>query len=48
MSLTPTEDGAEEYSNGDDPVVPEGVLRGIRDIEEGDTASKEELKSLLK
>jgi len=48
MSLTPTEDGADEHADGDDPVVPEGVLRGIEDIEEGNTASKEELESLLK
>ena len=47
MSLTPTGDGAEEPTDGDDPVVPEGVLRGIEDIEEGNTASKEELESLL-
>ena len=48
MSFTPTEDGAEEPSDGDDPVIPEGVLRGIEDIEDGNTASKEELESLLK
>lgn len=49
MSLTPTDDGTEEHSDdGDEPLVPEGVLRGIDDIEEGNTASKEELESLLK
>lgn len=48
MSRTPTEDGAGEPTDGDAPVIPEGVLRGIEDIEEGNTASKEELESLLK
>jgi hypothetical protein len=48
MSLTPAEDRAEEPTDGDDPVIPEGVLRGIEDIEDGNTASKEELESLLK
>jgi len=48
MSLTPTDDGAEKGAyDGDEPLVPEGVLRGIEDIEEGDTASKEDLKALL-
>jgi hypothetical protein len=49
MSLHPTgddrEDGAED---GDRPEVPEGVLRGIEDIDEGRTASKEDLESVLK
>jgi len=47
MSSTPTEDGAKESADSDDPIVPEGVLRGIEDIEAGNTASKEELESLL-
>jgi len=49
MSLTPSDDGAEKRSDdGDDPLVPKGVLRGIEDIEEGNTASKEDLEELLK
>jgi len=48
MSLTPTDDGAEERADDvDAPLVPEGVLRGIEDIEEGNTASKEDLEALL-
>ena len=47
MSLTHSEDSMGDGSNGDDPSVPEGVLRGIEDIEEGDTASKDDLESLL-
>jgi len=39
------EDGVED---GDRPEVPEGVLRGIEDIEEGRTASEEDLESVLK
>ena len=31
-----------------DPVVPAGVLRGIEDIAEGNTASKEDIESILK
>jgi len=30
------------------PVVPEGVLKGIKDIEEGNTASWEEIKEVMK
>ena len=49
MSPVPTDDGAEERTDdGDAPLVPEGVLRGIEDIEEGNTTSKEELEALLK
>ena len=32
----------------EEPEVPEGVLRGIRDLEEGNTVSKAELESVLK
>ena len=39
------EDGVEDV---DRPEVPEGVLRGIEDIAEGRTASKEDLQSVLK
>lgn len=47
MSLTPTEDESDDGSDGDEPLVPEGVFRGIEDIEDGNTASKEDLDSLL-
>lgn len=48
MSLTPDDDGAEKCpDDGDDPLVPEGVIRGIEDVEEGNTASKDELEGLL-
>lgn len=40
-----TEDSTDE---GEDPLVPEGVLRGIEDIEDEETASKEDLESTLK
>lgn len=49
MSLHSTGDGHEdEAEDGHRPEVPEGVLRGIEDIEEGRTASKEDLESVLK
>lgn len=49
MSTTPVDDAADEGSDdGDEPLVPEGVLDGIDDIEDGNTASKEDLESLLK
>jgi len=38
----------DDREDGDRPDVPEGVLRGIGDIAEGNTASKEDLESLLK
>jgi hypothetical protein len=37
-----------DAEDGDRPKVPEGVLRGIEDLEEGRTASKEDLKDALK
>ena len=41
-------DGCEDDGENDErPEVPEGVLRAIEDIAEGDTASKEELENLL-
>ena len=49
MSTKPVDDGAESSSDdGEDPVVPEGVLEGIDDIEDGNTASKADIESLLK
>lgn len=48
MSLTPTDDAEKRSDDGDGPVVPEGVLRAIEDLEEGDTVSKDELESVLK
>ncbi|GAB3688173.1 hypothetical protein GCM10028857_22040 [Salinarchaeum chitinilyticum] len=48
MSRSRPDDGQE---NGDEdpqrPEVPEGVLRGIEDIAEGRTASKEDIEALL-
>lgn len=37
-----------DAEDGDRPAVPEGVLRGIEDIIEGNTASKEDLEAVLK
>ena len=49
MSLDSGEAGArEDASDGEEPLVPEGVLRGIEDVEEGNTASKEDIESVLK
>ena len=49
MSLHPAGDDREgDVEDGDRPAVPEGVLRGIEDIADGNTASKENLESLLK
>lgn len=48
MSSTPTENDADDESDtGDEPDVPEGVLRGIIDIRDGNTASKEDIESVL-
>ena len=43
------EDAEPEYSEGmdDEPRVPEGVLKGIEDIAEDNTASKEEIEAVL-
>lgn len=42
----------DERENGDEsperPEVPEGVLRGIEDVAEERTASKEDIEALLK
>jgi len=49
MSLHSTDDGREDdVEDGGRPEVPEGVLRGIEDIAEGRTASKEDIESVLK
>jgi hypothetical protein len=49
MSLTPTDDGCDADPGDDDrPAVPEGVLRGIDDIAEGETASKDDIDAVLK
>lgn len=39
-----------ESDNGEDvePRIPFGVLRGIEDISEGNTADKDDLESVLK
>lgn len=43
---TPDGDGFPDEDG--DPQVPEGVLRGIEDIAKGETASKEDIESVLK
>lgn len=47
MNYIPT-DGELDEDADEELRVPEGVLRGIEDIVEGDTASKEEIESILK
>ena len=47
MSLTPRKNGAND-GDEEEPKVPEGVLRGIEDLDEGRTASKEDIESVLK
>ena len=41
------DDCKDDGKNEERPEVPEGVLRGIEDIAEGNTASKEDLENLL-
>lgn len=43
------EDAEPEYSESrdDEPRVPEGMLKGIEDIAEDNTASKEEIEAVL-
>jgi len=49
MSLNPrNEDDRSDGEDGEDPLVPEGVLRGIEDVEEERTASKDDIKAILK
>ncbi|WP_435186827.1 hypothetical protein [Halobellus sp. EA9] len=40
------DDGEDGDENEERPEVPEGVLRGIEDLAEGNTASKEELEEV--
>ncbi|WP_165857878.1 hypothetical protein [Halonotius pteroides] len=47
MSLQPADDDTETGSEEDDPVIPAGVLRGIEDIADENTASKADLESIL-
>jgi len=47
MSHTPADDTKTESDEGDDPVIPAGVIRGIEDIDAENTASKTVLKSVL-
>jgi len=42
--LPEEEDGS---ADSDEPQVPEGVLRGIEDIDDGDTASKDDIDESL-
>lgn len=46
MSLNPRNE--DDRSDGEDPLIPEGVLRGIEDVEEERTASKEDIEAVLK
>jgi len=49
MGTHSVRDDSEDGTDSDErPEVPEGVLRGIEDIAEGDTASKEDIDSVLK
>ena len=48
MSLHTGDGREDDAEDGDRPEVPEGVLRGIDDLAEGDTASKEDVESALK
>jgi hypothetical protein len=49
MSLNPRkEDDRSDGEDREDPQVPEGVLRGIDDVEEERTASKEDIEAVLK
>ena len=41
------DDCKDDGKNEERPEVPEGVLRGIEDIAEGNTASKEDLENLF-
>ena len=41
------EDLLPEETDEERPEVPEGVLRGIEDVAEGNTASKEDLENLF-
>ena len=41
------DDCEDDGKNEERPEIPEGVLRGIEDIAEGNTASKEDLENLL-
>ena len=49
MSLEPR-NGREANGDhdGEEPLVPEGVLRGMDDVAEGRTASKEDIEEVLK
>lgn len=47
-SPTTRDDHEDDPEDEDRPAVPEGVLRVIEDIEEGRTASKEDLEAVLK
>lgn len=48
MSTHSHEDGdSTDANDGEEPQVPEGVLRGIQDIADGNTASKEDLEAVL-
>jgi len=47
MSLKPADDDTETGAEEDNPVIPAGVLRGIEDIADENTASKADLESIL-
>lgn len=49
MSLNPRNGpGTDGDGDVEEPQVPEGVFRGIEDIAEGRTASKEDIEDVLK
>lgn len=41
-------DSVQEPDDEDDPQVPTEVLDAIKNLEEGDTASKDDIESVLK
>jgi hypothetical protein len=49
MGLDSANHGREDGSDDEEgrPELPEGVLRGIEDIDEGRTASKDDIESIL-
>ena len=48
MGLPQIDNDSKAVADGGYPFVPEGVLRGIEDIGEANTASKENIESALK
>ena len=47
MGSTCAENESNQADDGEQPTIPAGVLDGISDIQEGDTAGKNEIESIL-